>query len=175
MKKFNVAFISCMASIVFVLTCSVGRICAQEKIPDRLVGTYKLVSIERQYAGGERAPVSGPLGDNPVGMLIYTSTGDMCASVMRPDRPKVVSPSRNPEDVMKAFDGYVGYCGKVRVNEKDGSVTHDITVSSIPDWIRPVKRFFEIDGKRLILKTPPITYGGQAEPMVNVIIWERLY
>ena len=143
---------------------------AQQKIEDRLVGTYKLISLETKKSSGEVVP--GPLGKDAVGILMYDSRGFMCANVMRPDRPKVAS--RDPQDIMKAFDGYVGYCGRYSVNEKEGTVTHHITLCLIPDWIGDQKRFFELSGKRLILKTGPIIYGGQTESMVNQLIWERI-
>jgi hypothetical protein len=143
---------------------------AQERIEDRLVGTYKLILLETRKSSGEVVP--GPLGDKPNGILIYNNKGFMCANVMRTDRPKVAS--RDPQDIMKAFDGYVGYCGRYSVNEKERTVTHHITIGSIPDWIGDQKRFFELSGKQLTLRTGPIIYGGQTESMENRLIWERM-
>jgi hypothetical protein len=158
--------------IVFILILITlpSHALAQQKIEDRLVGTYKLISLETRKSSGEVVP--GPLGDNAVGILMYDNKGSMCANVMRPGRAKVAS--RDPQDIIKAFDGYVGYCGRYSVNEKEGTVTHHITLCLIPDWIGDQKRFFELSGNRLILRTGPIIYGGQTESMENRLIWERI-
>jgi hypothetical protein len=155
--------------IVILITLP-SHVLAQQTIEDRLVGTYKLISLETRKSSGEVVP--GPLGKDAVGILMYDNKGFMCANVMRPDRPKIAS--RDSQDITRAFDGYVGYCGRYSVNEKEGTVTHHITISLIPDWTGDQKRFFEFSGKQLILKTAPIIYGGQTESMENRLVWERI-
>lgn len=143
---------------------------AQQKIENYFVGTWKLISLDTLKSSGKVVP--GPLGKDAMGFLMYDNKGFMCAQVMRRDRPGVTF--RDAQDIIRAFDGYVAYCGTYTVNEKECAVTHHITISLIPDWIGDQKRFFEFSGKRLILKTPPIIYGGQSESIGNRLIWERI-
>ena len=157
----------CIVFMVSLITCP-GHALAQERLEDRLVGTYKLLALQTPDFNGK--PIAGPLGDHPVGQLIYGKKGSMCVSAMRPDRQGVAS--RDPQVIVKAFDGFVGYCGRYSVNEKEGTITHQIKISSIPEWIGDQKRFFSISGKRLTLKSKPVAYGGQET--VNVLEWERI-
>ena len=46
-----------------------------------LVGTWKLVSWESSDSNGE---VTRPLGDHPVGFLMYGADGRMCIEMMNP-------------------------------------------------------------------------------------------
>ena len=55
----------------------------------------------------------------------------------------------------------------------DGSVTHQLTSSLLPEEVGVTyKRFFRIEGQRLVLTTAPFSYGGQM--LVNRLTWERM-
>ena len=170
-KRMNRALKTYFCTIFMVILITLpSHVLAQQKIKDPFVGTWKLISVETKKSSGEVVP--GPLGKDAVGILMYDSKGFMSAQAMRPDRPNVAS--RDTENIMRAFNGYVAYCGRYTVNENEGTITHHITVSLMPDWIGDQKRFFEFWGRRLILKTLPIIYGGESEPMENRVIWERI-
>ena len=57
---------------------------ADEELPARLVGTYRLVSVESTSADGE---VQRPFGDHPDGFMTFTPEGYMLAVLARHDRP----------------------------------------------------------------------------------------
>ncbi len=141
---------------------------AQESVKSKLMGTWKLISIEARKSSGE--VTYGPMGKNPVGFIVYEKEY-VCAQLMRPDRPAIGS--RDAKDITQAFDGYIAYCGTYTINEKEGTVTTHVKISLIPEWIGgDQKRFYELSGKLLVLKTPPILHAG--ETLENRLTWERV-
>src|ERR1700704_84331 len=57
---------------------------ANDKLRDRLIGTWKLVSAMREeISSGEKAPF---LGENPTGFLHYMPDGRMLAMITRAGR-----------------------------------------------------------------------------------------
>jgi hypothetical protein len=140
---------------------------AQDSVKGKLLGTWRLISIEAKKSSGEVA--YWPFGKDPVGIIMYDK-GRMCAQLMRPGRPAIGSHS--PKDITVAFDGYIAYCGTYTIDEKEGTVTHHATMSLIPEWVGgDQKRFYQFSGRFLVLKTPPILDAGQT--LVSWITWER--
>lgn len=130
---------------------------------DRLIGVWKLISIE-VMAGGKTLY---PYGEHPIGRLTYDAGGRTSAHVMRPGRVStVVDPSavaRSSENELRNIaDGYVGYFGSFDV---DGStVTHHIEACTLPAWTGTAqKRQIEFTGMQLVLRFGP-----------NKLVWERL-
>lgn len=92
--------------------------------PASLVGTWKLVRYEDQPPDG---PKQFPLGEHPVGQLIYTADGHMSIQLMKVPHPKIASGDDTkvtPEEKQALFDSYVAYFGKYRVDEARHVVTH---------------------------------------------------
>src|SRR5512143_4053434 len=110
----------------------------------QFLGTWKLVSAVFRRPDGTAIQY---LGDNPMGMLIYTLDGHMSVHLVRRDRPRFATEDRmggTPEQVRAAFIGYQGYFGTYTVNEAEGSVTHHIEAGSFPNWVgAEQKRFCE--------------------------------
>jgi Lipocalin-like domain len=160
------------------------RIAARELLaPDHLAsrsakeqfsGTWKLVSWKIEQANGEL--IDPPLGPHPLGWIMYQPGGQMSVVLMRPDRPKFASKNlmeATPEEVEAAFEGYISYCGSYEVNEQERFVIHRLQLSWFPNWVgTEQKRFFELAGDRLTLKTPPVTVLGEGQ--VHRLIWQRL-
>ncbi len=139
---------------------------------EQFIGTWKLVSANYRRPNGERMDY---LGENPLGALMYDERGNMSVQLMRRDRPAFASNDRlggTLEEIKAALEGYLAYFGKYKVDEKNKTVTHHIEGCTFPNWVGVDQtRFFELDGNRLILRTPPLfVRGGQA---VGEIVWER--
>ena len=138
---------------------------------DPFIGTWRLVSAEYRYADGH---VVEYLGANPLGVLTYDAFGNMAVQLMRRDRPAFASGDRLGgalNEIKAAFEGYHAYFGTFTVDEKAGIVTHHIQGCSFPNWVGvDQKRFFDLEGNRLNLRTPPLLmHGDQA---VGYLIWE---
>ncbi len=140
----------------------------------RLIGAWKLVSAEFRTSDGK---IMYPWGRNAIGLLIYSSSGNVSAQIMNPERPKFASRDNlkgTPEETKLAFDGYQAYFGTYEVDEKEKTVIHHITGNLFPNAIGVIlKRFYELSGsERLTLSTPPISMGGQR--ITGLLIWERI-
>jgi Lipocalin-like domain len=71
------------------------------------VGTWKLMSWRNVDSAGQ---TSYPLGEHPIGILMYGADGQMCGQMMRPDRPRFVSADwlrGTPAEIKAAFEGFV--------------------------------------------------------------------
>jgi hypothetical protein len=102
-----------------------------------LIGAWQLVRYWTRYDGGERI---FPLGEDAVGLILYTPDGFMTGTMQRArplrfavaDRLNAMAPEK-----ARAFDDYVTYCGRWRL---DGDrVLHHIEASLLPNWIGEVQ------------------------------------
>jgi hypothetical protein len=143
-----------------------------QSLREQLIGTWKLVSSTR-YLGDKVEPWL--FGTNSMGILMYTSDGYMCGNLMNLNRPNFVGTDLRSGSVTEkavAFDTFFAYCSRYEVNEAEHYVVHKIESSLFPNWTgSPQKRFIELQGNRLALRTPPILAEGKEA--VAVLVWER--
>ncbi len=136
-----------------------------------LVGTYRLVVCEIHRADGR---VELPYGEDPEGLLVYTSGGYVTGHLMRRDVAKFRTGARktSAEQAKEAFLGYLGYYGKYLVDEQSGTVTHHVLGSWHPNWVGTDQvRHFHLEGKTLVIETPPIEPGGASYR--TRLVWKR--
>jgi hypothetical protein len=139
---------------------------------EKFIGAWKLVSAEyRRKDGG----VIEYLGEKPLGMLVYTADGHMSVHLERRDRPMFATDDRlggTPEEIRAAFQGYLGYYGTFAVDEAQGTVTHHLEACSFPNWNGvDQKRFYQLAGDHLMLRTPPLLIKG--EQVEGHLVWRR--
>lgn len=162
---------------LFSLTaCKCEKSCAPAKpAASKLIGTWKLVSIEERDADGKLV-VPLDYGPEPVGLLMYDATGHMAAQAMRRGRARLPSDDVHvapPEQVKAAFTGYNGYFGTYEVIESEGIVIHHVEGAMIPNWEGgDQRRKFTLSGDTLILEPPPIQAGGAKR--VRRLTWQRV-
>src|SRR5882724_12176585 len=83
---------------------------------DRLVGTWKLVSVSSSTASGERN--DSPFGSSPAGFLTYTQDR-MTAMISYGGRKRLSSSdsrSAPAEEQAEAFKTFVAYAGRYTLN-----------------------------------------------------------
>jgi hypothetical protein len=138
-----------------------------------VVGTWKLVSYTTETADGKR---SFPLGEDAVGLAVYTANGHVSIQFHRRDRPKFQSGDAwrgTLEEERAAFEGFFSYAGRYTIDAARSTVTHHIEVSSTPNYVGiDLERTFNLAGNRLTLRTPPRRLAGQTS--VSTLIWERV-
>ena len=146
----------------------------------RLVGTWRLVSVEARDASGA---VSRPYGPAPVGYLAYTVERRMMVSIMRGPAPRVESGDLFLGAASALVNGhaYIGYSGTVSVEDISprgaagalaGTVVHTLDTCSYPNWVgTEQRRLFLLDGDTLTLTTPSIQRGGTGA--VATVRWAR--
>lgn len=102
---------------------------------ERFYGTWRLVSYECENDSGAR---HFPLGEDAVGLLVYTREGFMSGQVMRRGQ-------RTAAD-------YIAYCGPFRLDLQTGEVVHHVDASLYSNWIgTEQRRRFQFTGDLLVL------------------------
>ena len=160
------------------LALGVPRAFSAEPSPSaasRLVGTWKLVSIEERDASGKLVE---PLdfGSEPAGMLTYDASGHMAAQAMRRGRPRLASEDvhrATPAEAKTAFVGYAAYFGTYEVRGSEGLVIHHVEASLLPNWEGgEQRRKFTLSGDKLILEPPPFKANGDKRS--RRLMWQRV-
>ena len=141
---------------------------------DQLIGAWKLVSFVQKPVNGS-AP-NHPMGENPVGLIMYTSDGYMSAQLMRANRSLFASADwfkATPEEYGLEGSTYFAYAGSFDVDEEMKTVTHYVFVSLFPNWVGQTQtRVVRIEGDTLHLSTAsPIQSGGQT--VHAYLQWQR--
>ncbi|MFC6086919.1 lipocalin-like domain-containing protein [Sphaerisporangium aureirubrum] len=134
-----------------------------------ITGTWRLADyyLEGGGADGER-----PLGDVPLGRLIYGPDGHMSVQYMPGDRPPLPTANwrwaTDPErlDAVRAYGGYAG-----RYDWLGDRVLHHIEAGVHPNSIgTTLVRLAALDGPRLVLRAE----RSPGEPPTPILVWERL-
>jgi Lipocalin-like domain len=136
-----------------------------------LLGTWRLVSFEVRSEGGS---IEYPFGREPVGYINYSAEGHMSVQLARADRANLAEDdwlTAPDAEIVEAARDYVGYAGTYEL--RDGEVVHSVTVSLIPNWVgtQQVRRL-AIDGDKITLSTPQISYGGPSR--IASLVWQRM-
>ena len=141
-----------------------------DDIRQRFIGTWRLVSTERRDFSDKRQPFA-ELGPNARGYLMYDTTGHMCASLMRPDRPKwdnLIKPT--DQERISAIDGFIAYCGTYEVDEVRHVMVHRPDVAWTPNYLGTTQeRPYRFENGRLI-------YSGKDmdRRAIYTLVWERV-
>lgn len=135
-----------------------------------LVGVWRLIDYRTQYEG---EALERPLGESPVGFILYTADGHMSGTMQRRGATPFAVADRlraTAEEKARAFDDYVAYCGRWR---RDGDrVVHVVEASLLPNWIgdEQVREVRWIDDDRVELVGRWDAGGRRREA---VVAWQR--
>jgi hypothetical protein len=130
-----------------------------------LIGAWRLESWSLVYADGR--PAEFPLGADAVGMIMYTSGGEVSATLMRASR-LVKTPATEAEKAT-AFGESFAYAGRYEV--RGATVFHSIEIALNPALIGITStRYIELEGDRLTLSGPDF-HAGSAR--TQRIVWRR--
>jgi hypothetical protein len=136
---------------------------SESGIRERLVGGWRLVGFTVTAAeGGETLR---PLGDNPLGAILYTPDGYMSAQLVTPGPY---------EDDQKPNAYYVAYSGPYDVDEQAGTVAHHVQVSVIPSWVgtTQIRRVQFGESGTLVLSSSE-SRPGHGGMTTTTISWSR--
>ena len=101
--------------------------------------------------------------------------GRMSVHLLNPNRRRFASGDflrPTAEELEEAFVGYFGYFGSYTLDESAGVLTFHVEGAAYPNYIgTDQRRFFDFDGTRLTLRTPPERAGGT--DITYIIIFER--
>jgi hypothetical protein len=135
-----------------------------------LVGTWKLISFELRLQDGT---TRHPWGNNVAGQVMYGPDGFMAGSFMKTDRSAFEASdvmAGTPLEFEAAMKSYVGYAGPYSL--QSNRVIHHAEVSLFPNWTdTKIERFFEVQGSKLTLSTPPLIFGGMQG--TAALVWQK--
>jgi hypothetical protein len=141
---------------------------------DKFIGAWRLISAEFRAADDSLA--ESPYGSEPQGVLVYEAQGTMCAQIASKDRKPFAVADRmggTDAELRAAFQTYQAYCGTFKVDEREHTVTHGVTLALLPNWVgSQQRRYYKFQDGKLILKTPPLTIGGKQ--VTGVLVWEKI-
>jgi Lipocalin-like domain len=140
----------------------------------QLVGTWRLISRVVRLEDGTAVQDSG-LGKEPIGYLIYDSSGHMAAQGMKPDRPMAIDcgtsfppPSNNSQSV----NGYDAYFGRYTIDETTHTVTHHLEGAlAAADVGKNLVREFRVSGDNLTIF---VRTNSLKEKQIITLTWERV-
>lgn len=138
-----------------------------------LLGTWRLRSWESIGSDGD---VRYPLGEDPEGMLVYTTEGSMLTVMARRARPRLSSDdllAGSPEERIAAAETFVAYSGRFSYDGRH--VTHHVDVSLFPNFVgTDQRREVRLDegGDRLTLSAAPMMVRGAVR--AQRVVWERV-
>lgn len=139
---------------------------------EKFIGTWRLTDYEYLRSDGERL---WPFGQSPVGVITYTADGFMSVQILDSERPIFIGGNRwsaTLAEMAAAFESYLAYFGRYDVDEAGGFVTHQIEGSLFPEYSGSNQvRYFEFEGNRLTLRTPPLPAGEGT--ITGRLVWER--
>ena len=151
-----------------------------ERVPDlpnltpthrKLIGFWKLISLERRNAKGELS-ITNP---GMTGFLVYTASGHVMVHMMDPYRRRNTGEAPTPEETMATYRTYTSYFGPYTVNESGGYVVHHLTAAfNSGAEGTDFQRFIEFSGRRLVLKPPVTKDSSGGGPVQTSLVWERL-
>ena len=121
----------------------------------------------------ENKAVHTVFGDNPIGVITYTSDGRMSVFIANPSRKPPGGPRATDAEAAGLYRTMLAYSGAYSV---DGNkVTHKIEVSWNQAWSGAnQQRFVEVKDNQLTIKTPPIVGPISGKESVSTLVWERI-
>jgi hypothetical protein len=133
MNKFGSASLSTFLALALALP---GRALGQQKsLKEKLVGTWLQVSIDVVSADGTRRPL---YGENPKGIVIYTSDGYFVLMQARIDLPKLASgrpATATFEEAKAVVAGSIAYFGRYSLDETSNVLSVDIQASTFANLV----------------------------------------
>ncbi|OLN87491.1 hypothetical protein CCHL11_06170 [Colletotrichum chlorophyti] len=148
-----------------------------------LAGTYTLLNTSASFNG---VPVEDrAYGSNPIGILTYSKSGYMSATIASTDpedRPANLTfpyeESQSDADWALVGKHTVGYAGRLQISDAipatatSGQVIHGpLTVANVPSWVgsRQIRNYTTFEDGKLLLISSQRDGGNRGE-----LWWRRL-
>jgi hypothetical protein len=132
------------------------------------VGSWKLLSFELRLPSGV---VETPMGEHPLGRILYLENGQMSAQVMGEEVESLDcadSTEATAEDAARAWRNYVGYWGTYTVDAAAGVVVHAVEGAWFPNWVgHRQNRKYTFCGDRLTLEADSPAWHA-------ALVWQRI-
>jgi hypothetical protein len=138
---------------------------------ESVVGSWRLLSWVQEDI--ESKAVQKVFGDNPVGVITYTSDGHMSVFIANPKRKAAAGPLATDAEAADLYRTMVAYSGTYSIDGNE--LTHKVEVSWNEAWNGTDQhRFAEFKDNRLTIKTPTMVNPISGKQSINTLVWERM-
>ncbi len=160
-----------------VVISASGQTKAEGPVRERLLGAWRLVSLETIRPNGE--VIYPYYGKHPEGLIVYDRSGWMSVQIVSDPQPAVPTASSREAflaaaaaEKVAAIDGYYAYWGTWTLDATKSTVTHHIKQSLYPaERGEEGVRHFVLDGDHLTLTAKTHEMGEDHE---RKLVWERI-
>ena len=144
---------------------------AGDKLRERLIGTWRLVSaLREEIPSGEKTPF---LGENPTGFLHYMPDGRMLAMITRAGRKPPAGTVANAAEAEALIRSMIAYGSNYECIGDE--VLHHCDLSWNEKFTGTVqRRKITFEGDRLTLSPPPSADPLDGKMSVRRLTWERV-
>ncbi len=140
-----------------------------------LIGTWELMSRQDRNAAGELRP-DPALGADPLGLLIYDTSGRFAAQFMKRDRSApalAMATAPAGANNTRAQGGYDAYFGAYTVDDGSGTVTQTLHAALSAENVgHVVTREMEVEDETLTIQLATTSIEG--ELVTRTLIWRRV-
>ncbi len=158
-----------------LLLCSLGSALSQPIQPEKLVGTWKLVSWSDVT---EKGVASATHGKNPMGFLTYTSDGRVSAVLTNGGRQALSNSRWNLAPIderAEAFSTSIAYAGSFMVRGE--KVFHHVEVCTFQNYVSTdlVRTISKLEDNRIFLRTTTPFFGVDGvQYAYQELVWDRV-
>ena len=156
-------------------TLSAPAASSPQKLADKLVGAWRLVSVEGN------SPVRRVDYDHPTGFIVYDRSGWMSVQIAVHGERKAFAKGYSngtAEEKAEAFDTYFAYYGTYTVDPAAETITHHIVDYTYPGMRgHDNVRWFEFQGDNRLVLIPSENskFGAiNRKDATYKLIWERI-
>jgi len=161
----------CFAKAIFAAALIV---CAGFSCParaaDSVVGAWRLVAVTEEETANK--VVHKPLGEHPIGLIIFTADGHVSFIMADPSRKAAAAPKATDAEAAALYRTMVAYSGKYHL---DGDkLTNHPEISWNQAWNgTDQRRIVVISGNTLTVTTAPFVSPFYDKEIVSVLVFER--
>jgi hypothetical protein len=142
-----------------------------DSVANRLIGTWKLVSVIR-----EEVPSGATIdlmGLNPQGFITYSAENRMVALLARGDRVKPAANTATAAEAENLFRTVISYAGTYTIAGNE--VSHHVDISWNESWTGTKQvRIFQFEGNKLSLSTPVSPDPLDGKISIRSLVWEKV-
>jgi hypothetical protein len=137
---------------------------------DTVVGAWRLVSLTEEETANK--VVHKPLGEHPLGLIIFTADGYMAFIMADPSRKAAAAPKATDAEAAALYRTMAAYSGKYRL---DGDkLTNHPEIAWNQAWNGTDQhRIVAISGNTLTVTTTPFVSPFYGAEIVSVLAFER--
>jgi lipocalin-like protein len=142
---------------------------AMTDMRERLIGTWKLVSVSREAIQADKTDFFGP---DPVGYINYGRDGRMMVVIVRGDRRRPEGTNITSSEAEALFRSMVSYAGTYSIEGDE--IIHHVEISWNQNWSgTQQRRLVRFEQDRLSLSTHPSPDPIDGKLGVRRMVWER--